>query len=631
MLLYACWDGDRCNIVHGVVCPDGGEADVRFFAKNGRAFVHTKAVLPPSVADTIPPSCLAKVPPVEAVMSCFEFNKFITETVGLAPGSDAGHYIEVVMEQRDSLRPLLDKRRCFEDLVEFLLRKGVDCAHHAVIFQRLLDVSKGRFIDVKSVKNQKLIIKKVIIPYAEYVGVHLSAHGDSERYVRVNSPLLLFEGDDPPAAAPKRPLEAARSSPLKKPREESTATDEIKAIHDEVARINAITYDTLLQSSGNVHRVAVRKTGVSFGELVDYCRGTTKEVPGLPPRSAWRSNPPMLLRVDCEYKNQYLITDIGGLELIDRKEGIHEVFIPGLPVTRLTLDVDMPACADCLSDDRHLHAIVRGVKNVLCATVSSFTRTKRDIEPLELGTLLVYRRKADKMSLRVVWLLPLPLAGKTMVQLAPLLETVNETSMGIPHMCYEVRTSNRGRAVVDPLCGKIMLDVSKARAEHTVERVPCLDMAPFAPRKSVRLPNFSKDGQPFAYKLTDGPAHVAAESATCGVSCQRMLVRYTPIVTDLQLPNVPDHTASRRRRDLTEIEESEVGALADKLSKLWGVNVHVKTTSAGAVVIAALEKSGDFECPVHRRVHENALLGVVVTGANEYVYKCFVPNTMKIY
>lgn len=99
---------------------------------------------------------------------------------------------------------------------------------------------------------------------------------------------------------------------------------------------------------------------VNFDDLVNYCLTHTREPVGaLPSLEKWGSINPVLLMEDLvepatgKKLHRYAVTSRGHLSTISASQDAtrllcyNEVFLPGRPVSRLNLDLDLKCCQKC--------------------------------------------------------------------------------------------------------------------------------------------------------------------------------------------------------------------------------------------------------------------------------------------
>lgn len=271
--------------------------------------------------------------------------------------------------------------------------------------------------------------------------------------------------------------------------------------------------------------------GVTFDDLVTYCvtREPDAQIGTLPFRREWGSVNPVLLMEDNTDPNtgkivrSYAVTSRGHLSELTTRPCYNEVFLPNRPVTRLNLDVDMKCCVLCRdrytvnANDEMKRKLSRAMASsmllMIAETLLSMAKLRvsksqsygPDAVNLKelvrnIGKVSVYIRSSpvkNKLSLRMLWYLPMELCSVRGIEAyKPLLQEIEKMSLRYVLLSYleELRSCGlcelskvitRGAAANNVRCLRVAGDMQQ-------KRLSAVDKAPYALRKSVRLPN--RDG-----------------------------------------------------------------------------------------------------------------------------------------
>lgn len=409
---------------------------------------------------------------------------------------------------------------------------------------------------------------------------------------------------------------------------------------------------------------------LKFDDLVNYCvtRSTHESIGVLPARQQWGSINPVLLMEDPvdpatgKTARRYTVTSRGQLSTIvaNRDAGdlgcstcYNEVFLPGRPVSRLNLDVDLKCCRKC--NEKFAVQAERSVKrkvssalttSLILVIVESLLRCAKvkasefesDSSLREVakavGKIAVYFRVStakSKLSLRMLWYLPVELCCFEGIEAyKPLLDEMEKVSLNYVLLSYpddgdscglcevgdEAERSGRCKNVQGPR--RLRLDPSRA-----ANRRPGIDKAPYSFRKCVRLPNCYKEDSGFEYIDTfntqdiEDPGFEDPLSLSVGLSSNPIQVDVTSLgsrgyaqtLTISGLQQAPD--------------QARVKSEARRLALLWGVPVTVRKTGSGLFCVQANEKSTTYPCPIHNRVHSSSKLGALLFNCHTKP-KCFV-------
>ena len=397
---------------------------------------------------------------------------------------------------------------------------------------------------------------------------------------------------------------------------------------------------------------------VDFNYLVSYCTGAdVTGRGGLPHRSSWGSvNPVLLMDDSClrqEKKPTYIVTSRANLSQVSPDKGMcyNEVFLPGRPVSRLNLDLDLKCCSV-----HHKHLSVRGDEQstfklsrlIVISLISAITDVLNSmcssrhstLSYEDVGKVAVYVRESEKlkMSFRMLWYLPVELCSfsdinayhnliKKLVSRALCYELLsypmtNNTTLLMCGMCNIVKTKARVRKIE---FGSESLLVSSPK----MSRESAVDSGPYSIRKCVRLPNCHKrklEGTAaFKYVATFNSKYPetlseSPDAASVGLSSNRIL----PDVTSLGpgFDNVLfGSEGAPLRLSMWAHNSDHVNKAQAALEKLWEVPTTVATLSSGLTIVRAKHKS-KHKCPIHNRVHSSAPLGAFVMP-HGFKYHCF--------
>lgn len=429
----------------------------------------------------------------------------------------------------------------------------------------------------------------------------------------------------------------------------------------------------------------VRTTGeVNFNDLVNYCLNRTSPSVGpLPARERWGSINPVLLMEDPVDRDtgkvvrRYTVTSRGHLSTLARNSALenasdapcyNEVFLPGRPVSRLNLDVDLKCCLGCSARfssgaDRSTktsvsRALVSSAVAAIAESLLRLAKVKRseleggpgDLANLgdSLGKIAVYQRAAvskPKLSMRLLWYLPTELCSFEGIEAyRPLLEEIEKTSLGYTLLSYPAEASRCGlcelrgsiaRGGRRDLCPR---QLRLGEPDRTGPRRSSVDRAPYSFRKCVRLPNCGKEGSAFEYVGTfnvrddvEDPRFEDPRSLSVGLSSNPITSDATSLgdrfagIVGKRDPRPPRFAPSGPavERDGAP-DRARVESEALRLAELWGVPVTVRKSGSGLMCVQANERSETYPCPVHNRIHSKTRLGALVFSTHT-VAKCFVP------
>ena len=435
------------------------------------------------------------------------------------------------------------------------------------------------------------------------------------------------------------------------------------SVADRVAKYNDLP-GTLTDRYAHKSLYAVRLgESVTFDDLVAYCVSRDfKELRGLPPRKSWGAVNPVLLMEDVgdsvtkKVRRRYVITSRGCLASME--SGVvcyyNEVFLPGRPVSRLNLDVDLKCCATCQDEfsanasgdtKTHVSKIVGAsviaiiTESLVCLARKRVDRHDHDGEwdqtditeiAKALGKVSVYTRApsttggACKISLRLLWYLPIELCSVTDISAYDsLLKQIEQVSLSHVLLSYKKEECGLCHLKADMTALPVKLsDVSSRRS--------AIDRAPYVVRKCVRLPNCYKEETRFEYVGTIN-RHNVRESDNENVHSVAIGLSSSPVqpdVTTLGYPFAAVLSSAHRRAGFPFVTHScpnveRVQREAERLSDLWKVPVTVNRSSNGSMYIVAASQKSQYPCPVHKRIHSTFRLRAVVFAENT-ITKCFV-------
>lgn len=436
-------------------------------------------------------------------------------------------------------------------------------------------------------------------------------------------------------------------------------TDPETSVADRVAKFNNLT-GTLTDRYADKRLYIVHVSeSVTFGDLVTYCVShNSKELQGLPPRKSWGAVNPVLLMEDVwdsaaeKVCRRYVITSRGYLASMER--GVvcyyNEVFLPGRPVSRLNLDVDLKCCATCKDDfsakaskgtkydvSKIISASVLAIitESLICLTRKQVDREWDETATADvakaLGKVSVYMRapstsRSCKLSLRLLWRLPIELCSATGISAYDtLLRKIEQVSLSHVLLSYKKEQ-----------CGLCQLKADKTALRYKLSdvssRQSAIDKAPYVVRKCVRLPNCYKEETRFEYIGTFN-RHNVQEAGNENVHNIAIGLSSNPVqsdVTTLGSPFATVLTSSHQRTGFKSVTNScpnvdRVQKEAERLSDLWEVPVTVKRSSDGLYIVKASQES-QYPCPIHKKIHENRkkfrLRAIVF--AHDTIPKCFV-------
>ena len=413
---------------------------------------------------------------------------------------------------------------------------------------------------------------------------------------------------------------------------------------------------------------------LKFDDLVNYCltRTSTEPLRTLPARETWGSVNPVLLmedRVNPATGNtvhRYTVTSRGHLSTIvanrdaTRSLCYNEVFLPGRPVSRLNLDVDLKCCRKC--NERFATHAERSVKHKVSEALTTslisviveslfrlakVKRTEWEHDPClrklasAVGKIAVYVRASSaksKLSLRMLWYLPVELCAFEGIEAyRPLLDEMENVSLNYVLLSYPQDAGlcglcDLGNAMVRGGCNSSGSSYLRLDSNHATNRRSSIDKAPYSFRKCVRLPNCYKEDSGFEYVDTfntqdlEDPGCDDPLSLSVGLSSNPILNDVTSLGNRFQgLLRALGHTQPLVVSGLAEVpDQAHVESEARRLALLWGVPVTIRKTGTGLFCVQANGKSATYPCPIHNRVHARATLGAVVFATHTKP-KCFVP------
>ncbi|KAK7915595.1 hypothetical protein WMY93_011356 [Mugilogobius chulae] len=374
--------------------------------------------------------------------------------------------------------------------------------------------------------------------------------------------------------------------------------------------------------------VFVGNDNVSFDDLVNYCTGSILEPVGsLPPRANWGSINPVLLMEDPldprmgKAVHRYVITSRGHLNgiRVDERNSYsfpcyNEVFLPGRPVSRLNLDIDLKCCQKChkkfserADSSVRLKVCEVMTSSLIAVIVESLLRLakvkKSELEEMSdfrglrdaVGKIAVYFRVSSnksKLSLRMLWYLPVELCSFHGIEAyKSLLKELVQVSKHYVLLSYPADSTSCelcSLGVTLTKCGQKLsgADLLKVRSQGLREsnRLSSLDIAPYSCRKSVRLPNCYKEDSPFQYVETFNKGDISDPGMEDPISLAVGLSS-NPIRTDVtslgdrfrnvivgQGEDIPG-CSTLQLLEKDKPDESRVKSEARRLMKLWGVPV----------------------------------------------------------
>ena len=399
---------------------------------------------------------------------------------------------------------------------------------------------------------------------------------------------------------------------------------------------------------------------VDFDYLISYCtRADVMGRGGLPHRNMWGTVNPVLIMDDNllaqEKKPTYLVTSRANLsQLVHPRDGVfyNEVFLPGRPVSRLNLDIDLKCCSV-----HHKHLSVKGNEEskfklgrlIAISLISAITEVlnsmcpPRQLNYQDVGKVAVYTRESRKikLSLRMLWYLPVELCSLNGINAYQSLlkklscralryellsyPITDNPTLSTCSMCNIVQTRANVRNID---FGSESLLVSSAK----MIRESAVDVGPYSTRKCVRLPNCCKrevhGTAAFKYVATFNTKYPDTHSespvsVSTGLSSNRIL----PDVTSLGsgFDNVICGSDGVPAMLSTVAHNTErVRQVQIALEKQWRVPTRVSRLSSGMSIVRATQSSKS-KCPVHDKVHTSAPLGAFVMHNGMVKYHCFKP------
>ena len=405
---------------------------------------------------------------------------------------------------------------------------------------------------------------------------------------------------------------------------------------------------------------------LTFDDLVDYCINRTHESMAiLPPRQNWGSVNPVLLMEDPvdpvtgRTLHRYTVSSRGHLSTIVSNSSFcyNEVFLPGRPVSRLNLDLDLKCCQKCsmkftTKADRSTkfkvaNALATSLIFVILESLLKIAKVKNeelcsDLSIKELvkavGKIAVYVRASSvKLSLRMLWYLPVELCSFEGIEAyRPLLDEMEKVSTNYVLLSYPADARScglcdLGEELKTEGCENVGSRCLKLDSRCAKNRCSSIDKAPYSFRKSVRLPNCYKECSSFEYVDTfnthdiEDPGFDNPLSLSVGLSSNPILVDVTSL--GIRFQGVLKARGASQTSVISNLDEapdrSRVETEARRLSLLWGVNVTANKSSSGFFYVEATEKSNTYPCPIHKRIHHNFKLRALVF-ATQTKPKCFV-------
>ena len=401
---------------------------------------------------------------------------------------------------------------------------------------------------------------------------------------------------------------------------------------------------------------------LNFDYLVSYCtRAELTGKGGLPHRSSWGSvNPVLLMDDSCLVQDKrptYVVTSRANLSQLNPDKGLcyNEVFLPGRPVSRLNLDIDLNCCSI-----HHKHLSAKGDKqssfklgrllaisliSAIADTLNSMcSSTNNPVHYEDVGKVAVYMRESTKLKLsfRTLWYLPVELCSTSGIDAYHSLVK----TLALRALCYELLSHPASGSPTLSACGMCNIVQTKATvrkvgfgsesllvSSSSAARESAVDVGPYSTRKCVRLPNCHKrelrGTAAFEYVATFNarypePQCESPGSVSIGLSSNRIM----PDVTSLG-PGF-DNTICSEGAPIRPFggacnSEGVIDAQA-ALQRRWGVPTTVTRLNSGISVVRATRVS-KHKCPIHNKVHEKAPLGAFVMGNGRLKYHCFVKKT----
>ena len=399
---------------------------------------------------------------------------------------------------------------------------------------------------------------------------------------------------------------------------------------------------------------------VDFDYLISYCtKADVMGKGGLPHRSSWGSvNPVLLMNDSClvqEKKPTYVITSRANLSQVnsDKELCYNEVFLPGRPVSRLNLDIDLKCCAvhhkhlSVNGDEQSTFKLGRLIAISLISAITDVLNSMRSSlhSPLhyeDVGKVAVYVRKSNKLklSLRMLWYLPVELCSLSGINAYHSLVK----KLACRSLCYELLSYPITNNPMLSMCSMCNIVQTRATVRKTdfgsksllisspkMNRESAVDVGPYSTRKCVRLPNCHKrevhGTGAFKYIATFNKKYPEMHSegpdaVSVGLSSNRIL----PDVTSLGpgFDNVICGSEGAPARLSAGAQNSEQVCKAQTaLEKQWGVPTRVSKLKSGLSIVRAKHNS-KHKCPVHNKVHTSAPLGAFVMHDGLLKYHCFV-------
>lgn len=410
---------------------------------------------------------------------------------------------------------------------------------------------------------------------------------------------------------------------------------------------------------------------LTFDQLVNYCITRTREpLSMLPSREKWGSVNPVLLMEDPvdpatgNTVHRYTVTSRGHLSTtVANRDSTpplcyNEVFLPGRPVSRLNLDVDLKCCQTCnkkfateadRSTKRKVSAalttslILVIVESLMRLVKAKMIELETDSSLRELakvvGKIAVYVRASSvkaKLSLRMLWYLPVELCSVDGIEAyRPLLDEMERVSMKYVLLSYPADADscglcNLGHAMRKGPCNSSGSGYLRLNSDLDNRR-SSIDKGPYSFRKSVRLPNCYKNNSGFEYVDTfntqdiEDPGCDDPLSLSVGLSSNPILSDVTSIGSRFRCVLKGRGYCQPFPVSVTEgvPNQTRVESEAGRLTLLWGVPVTIRKTGSGLFCVQATETSTTYPCPIHKRVHSKSKLGALVF-ATQTKPKCFV-------
>lgn len=600
---------------------------------------------------------------------------------------------QIEHEEEDSLG--LAMQLLYTATVSEQLRRGYDVMHHFPLFNRMLEMYhndkqlNGTFPTIANIASVGGLMDRCVEMHQKIHGLNVmtqrngfvlswnypprydpGTHSDDENIQRTlieDGSVTTSVGD---LAQPRAIDDIVVSSTHpntteKEPLCITTAEGDGVSVVDEVCAFNNHRGTLTDRESAFPYGFVVRlNADVCFNDLVEYCVNRTAGPLGsLPARKEWGAvNPVLLMEDHSEGVRSYTVTSRGHVSSLkqntrDRLFCFNEIFLPGRPVSRLNLDVDLKCCAACCakfnaaSNTTTPTRLVKAMGTSLILVILESLTLMGCIKPKDIttshrldeysknvGKIGIYMRPSRgpkyKISLRMLWYLPVDLCSVHGIQVYhKLLDTMERVSLRYALLSFPV-----------DVCGLCVLSASKhqtggggprtlkiPRNSDTTQRRSAIDKAPYCIRKCVRLPNCAKDGRVFQYIYTindnegelgfDDPLSLSVGLSSNPINAGVAYMNLCKGTTSPPLALTVRRNSMNKQLDTT-VTEDHIQTESTRLMGLWKVPVVVKMLNSGVTCVEATAKS-EYPCPKHRRIHSNCKLAALVF-ATRTVYKCFV-------